>query len=110
MAEKKKPSLFERLKEHAKNAAKGLVTTPRAEGAPRKFEDTGRDTGDAVRELRKKQEEALKEYRKGGKVKKTGPAKLHKGEHVLTAKQTKKMEKMPMVKKALGVKKAKKKS
>ena len=32
-------------------------------------------------------------YRKGGKVKHTGPAKLHKGERVLTAKQARKYEK-----------------
>lgn len=32
----------------------------------------------------------LPAYKKGGKVKKTGPAKLHKGERVLTAKQAKK--------------------
>lgn len=45
-------------------------------------------------------------YKKGGKVKKTGLAKLHKGEHVLTTKQTKKLNTKPAVKKALGVKKA----
>jgi hypothetical protein len=32
---------------------------------------------------------ALPSYKKGGKVKKTGVAKLHKGERVLTAKQAK---------------------
>lgn len=31
-------------------------------------------------------------YKKGGKVKKTGIAKVHKGERVLTKKQTKKYE------------------
>jgi len=34
----------------------------------------------------------LKGYKKGGKVTKTGPAKLHKGERVLTKKQTKKYD------------------
>ena len=32
-------------------------------------------------------------YKKGGKVRKTGPARLHKGERVLNKKQTKKYEK-----------------
>lgn len=32
----------------------------------------------------------MPEYKKGGMVKKTGPAKLHKGERVLTKSQTKK--------------------
>jgi hypothetical protein len=31
-------------------------------------------------------------YKRGGKVRKTGPAKLHKNERVLTAKQTKKYD------------------
>jgi hypothetical protein len=35
----------------------------------------------------------LKAYKKGGKVKKTGPAKVHKGERVLTKKQNAKYEK-----------------
>lgn len=33
----------------------------------------------------------LKGYKKGGMVSKTGPAKLHKGERVLTTAQAKKM-------------------
>jgi len=32
----------------------------------------------------------LPSYKRGGKVKKTGPAKLHKGERVLTKRQAKK--------------------
>lgn len=39
-------------------------------------------------ELRAK---GLKGFKKGGKVNKTGPAKLHKGERVLTASQAKKV-------------------
>ena len=35
----------------------------------------------------------VKGYKKGGKVKKTGLAKLHKGERVLNKKQTKKFDK-----------------
>lgn len=35
----------------------------------------------------------LPEYKKGGMVKKTGPAKLHKGEKVLTKRQVKRMSK-----------------
>ena len=37
----------------------------------------------------------LKGFKRGGKVKKTGPAKLHKGERVLTAKQAKAHAKTP---------------
>lgn len=36
----------------------------------------------------------IKSYKKGGKVKKTGLAKLHKGERVLNVAQTKKFERM----------------
>ena len=46
----------------------------------------------------------LTEYKKGGKVPKTGPAKLHKGERVLTTRQTKKLEAKPAIKKAIGLK------
>ncbi len=54
------------------------------------------DTTRALRqELEKK---GLKGFKRGGKVKKTGPAKVHKGERVLTAKQARK----PAVKKALS--------
>jgi hypothetical protein len=35
----------------------------------------------------------IKRFKKGGKVKKTGPAILHKGERVLNRKQTKKYDK-----------------
>jgi hypothetical protein len=48
----------------------------------------------------------LDQYKKGGKVKKTGPALVHKGERVLTTKQAKKLDAKPAMKKALGVKKA----
>ncbi len=43
----------------------------------------------------------LDSYKKGGKVKKTGLAKLHKGELVLTKKQAKKLKKK---KKSKGMK------
>jgi hypothetical protein len=48
----------------------------------------------------------LDPYKKGGKVKKTGPALVHKGERVLTTKQSKKLDANPAMKKAIGVKKA----
>ena len=38
-------------------------------------------------------EESTGSYKHGGKVKRTGPAKLHKGERVLTKKQAKKYAK-----------------
>src|SRR5215469_960729 len=43
------------------------------------------------------EDEGLKGFKRGGKVKKTGVAKVHKGERVLTKKQAAK----PAVKKAL---------
>ncbi len=36
---------------------------------------------------------AMPSFKRGGKVKKTGPAKLHRGERVLTAKQNQSMRK-----------------
>ncbi len=48
-------------------------------------------------------DKGLKGFKRGGKVKKTGVAKVHKGERVLTAKQAKK----PAVKKALAKRAAK---
>jgi hypothetical protein len=54
------------------------------------------DINAALREeLRQK---GLKGFKKGGKVKKTGLAKVHKGERVLTAKQAAK----PAVKRAVA--------
>jgi hypothetical protein len=61
----------------------------------------------AVTDRNKQTEAAAKEmdsYRKGGKVKRTGPALLHKDERVLTVSQAKK----PAVKKAIGLKAKKK--
>jgi hypothetical protein len=53
--------------------------------------------------LRKELEDkGLKGFKRGGKVKKTGTAKLHKGERVLTKAQAKK----PAVKKAVARKPA----
>lgn len=46
---------------------------------------------DTTYQLRKELEEkGLKGFKKGGKVKKTGPAKLHKGEFVVKAPAAKK--------------------
>lgn len=44
----------------------------------------------------KEMQKPLGSYKKGGKVKKTGVYKLHKGERVLNRKQTKKMAKKGM--------------
>lgn len=79
-------------------------TTPvqpaKAVEQPRKFEDTGKDARSAIDAHKKALAEAAKDlpqYKRGGMVQKTGPALVHKGERVLTAKQAKK----PAVKKAL---------
>ena len=52
----------------------------------RKFEDAARISDLLQEELKSK---GLKGFKKGGKVKKTGPYKLHKGEVVVPAKQAK---------------------
>jgi len=66
---------------------------------------------EALRRKNVEREEALKEYKKGGMVKKTGPAKLHKGERVLTVKQTKAFNKsaLPQTRTAAPCKVSKKK-
>lgn len=59
----------------------------------------GRETGKNPTELlgpsqklrQELEEKGLKGFKRGGRVKKTGPAKLHKGERVLTAKTAKKV-------------------
>lgn len=58
----------------------------------------------AIQNNKREKEEALKPYKKGGLVKKTGPALLHKGERVLNAKQTNKLNKQPTVAAKIGVK------
>jgi hypothetical protein len=80
------------------------AATPPAKPAPkRKFEDTGTDARKAMLDRKGETEKAMKEYKKGGLVKKTGPAKLHAKERVLTVKQTKKLDKKPVLKKAIGI-------
>jgi hypothetical protein len=60
---------------------------------------SGLDAHDISKALRGELEaKGLKGFRRGGKVKKTGVAKVHKGERVLTAKQAKK----PAVKRAVA--------
>jgi hypothetical protein len=49
----------------------------------------GTDGRGAGRMERKVEEEQVPSYKKGGKVKKTGLARLHKGEKVLTTKEAK---------------------
>ena len=62
----------------------------------------GKDLSRAVSSAGIKQVEAYSSpnpipgYKKGGKVKRTGLAKVHKGELVLTAAMTKKLHKMLM--------------
>lgn len=77
----------------------GGMMQPAMPSGKRMFEDTGKDARSAVEKYKQELEAAKKmdSYKKGGMVKKTGPAKLHKGERVLTVAQAKK----PAVKKAL---------
>ena len=64
-------------------------------------------TGDPAQRM-KERGAALKEYKKGGIVDKTGSAKLHKAERVLTVPQTKKLAAKPQVMAAIGIKPKKK--
>lgn len=85
MAEEKSKLSLDKLRE-----LYGKVVKPKPIDEPRKFEDLGRDASKAV----VARNDALKEaasYKKGGKVKKTGKALVHKGEVVLTKKQQKKV-------------------
>lgn len=98
--------------EKTRDAIKGLFAGSKSSAASskppvRKFEDTGKNAGDAIRKHNADMEAAgkdLKAYKRGGVVKKTGPAKLHAKERVLTVKQTQKLDKKPAVKKAIGLK------
>ena len=90
-------TMLDKLKAAVKPAAP--VTKPPV----RKFEDTGKEAGEAIRK-HKADLMAAASYKKGGVVKKTGPAKLHAKERVLTVGQTRKLDKKPSVKKSLGIK------
>jgi exonuclease VII small subunit len=100
-------SAWDDFKKGVKVIVKGGETkaAKAAASKPRKFEDMGKDARKAVLDRKAETEKVLKEYKKGGKVKKTGPAKLHAKERVLTVKQTKKLDKLPHLKKAIGVSK-----
>lgn len=98
MAEKKKESTgwFGNIFGTKKSEAKPAQPAEK----PKTYEEKGKDIRsdiDTKRAQERKLLQELKGYKKGGKVKKTGPALLHKGERVLTVKQTKK----PAVKTAL---------
>jgi hypothetical protein len=69
----------------ARTAAENLDVFE-SEGSPPKMQDY-MTTARLRQELERK---GLKGFKRGGKVKKTGIAKVHKGERVLTAKQAKK--------------------
>jgi hypothetical protein len=102
---RKKMTGMQKLKEDAGSAIKGLFgggSKATAAPAPKPAaEDTNLSR---IRANQAAKNKALKEYKKGGKVSKTGPAKLHKNERVLTVKQTQKLDKKPAVKKAIGLK------
>lgn len=103
--------------EYMKEGAKSLGKTKAAEAAPppKKAEPAPpskpfSNLGDVESDIKKRGAELKKvdSYKKGGKVKKTGLARLHKNERVLTTSQTKKLEKKPALMKAVGIKKGKK--
>lgn len=100
---------WEKSKESMKKGFKNLFksTAKEADASPKqkKTETPNQDLGSNIKKRRAAEKDAMKEYKKGGKVAKTGPAKLHKGERVLTTKQTKKLDKKPVIAIAIGLKK-----
>ena len=104
--------MAETVKDKAKKVFNSLFTGgSKAVAAKPEPKDLGKgyaaSAASAAKSRNEKTKEVAKEmdsYKKGGKVKKTGPAFLHKNERVLTTKQTQKMEKKPAVKKAIGLK------
>ena len=100
-------SVWSDLKEGLGAVVRGKV--PKAEPKPKKKEEKKEmyNTGDLKGDLKKRGEELKKadpdKYKKGGMVKKTGQALVHKGERVLTKPQTKKLDSKPAVKKSLGI-------
>lgn len=75
----------------AERERKGISRTTPAKSGPADFSGANKTLSD-----RKAATDALsqpKSYAKGGMVKKTGMAKVHKGERVMTKSQTKKMHK-----------------
>ena len=94
---KKEPSNWEKTKKFVAGAVDELLAPKPAKPAPPpppKNEDVGKNINDR----RKKEQEVMQSYKKGGTVKKTGPANLHKGERVLTVKQSK----SPAIQKAVA--------
>jgi hypothetical protein len=63
----------------------------------------GIEMGTAIRGYERGLKKPVGSYKKGGKIKKTGLAKVHKGERVLNKKQASKFEKAK--KKHFGIKK-----
>ena len=57
---------------------------------------TGKKLGRAINERAVGAVNTMPSYKKGGKVKKTGPARLHKGEVVLKASVVKALKKLMM--------------
>ena len=112
MAQKKR-GLFGEMVEGMKYAAKTALGSTDKSSAKPKQEQVGAKQGKEAMsaiEARKKvlqQAASPDSYKKGGKVKKGGMAKVHTGERVLNTKQTKKLEKKPALMIAIGVAKPK---
>ena len=83
MAKKEEKGFFSSLADMIKPPTKSAEA--KAPPPPPKKEDTN------ISRIKENQaaKKELVEYKKGGMVKKTGPAVLHKGERVLNVKQTK---------------------
>jgi hypothetical protein len=82
-AKKKYNELFDK-KKPAVTPAPATLGTGYAAGAAKAITDRNKATEAAAK--------GMDSYRKGGKVRRTGPAYIHKNEHVITVGQTKKPE------------------
>lgn len=96
------------LKEGIKYAAGGRATKPEAKPKPKEEQvgtKQGKEAMSAIEQRKKAMQQAAEpnSYKKGGMVKKTGMAKVHKGERVLNQKQTKKLAAKPAVAIMIGV-------
>jgi len=104
MADDKKKGWVEDLKEGARVILSGKNKSE-AKPLPPPPPPPNQDLGKNIKTLRGAEKEAMDSYKKGGVVKKTGPAKVHKGERVLTVQQSK----APAIRKAVASTSAKRK-
>jgi hypothetical protein len=99
-----KPTVWDKVKKTAKSILTDNKLPERKPAPSTVGSGYASNAASAAKSRNQQTEQAAKQldsYKKGGKVKKTGPANLHKNERVLTTKQTKKLEKSPRMKKKI---------